>query len=44
MKSSLRGEFFFEKNSAQNQNGQLDKFASTHVNDEEYEIKINNDN
>lgn len=43
MESSLRREFLFLRDSVQNQNDQLDRFASTNVNDGKYKTKINND-
>lgn len=40
IKSSIRGEFLFLRDSAQNQSDQLDRFASTYVSDSKYKIKI----
>lgn len=43
MESSLSREFLFLRDPVQNQNDQLDRFASTSVNDNRYKTKINKD-
>lgn len=39
----MNGEFLFLRDSTQHQNDFLDRFATTHMNDGKFQIKINTD-